>query len=91
MAYEDAVRNGKHAGLRRAEFFHVAGWIDARDRLNGLAGKMPAGWSPDRYFFSDANKKYKTPAPDEKHLLAALNRGAAAGCSCRARQRIFLG
>jgi hypothetical protein len=77
MAYEDAVRSGKHPGLRQAEFFHVGGWIDARERLDGLARKMPEGWTPNRYFFSDANKKYQTPAPDEKHLVAALNRGAA--------------
>jgi hypothetical protein len=77
LAYTESVHAGTHPGLRRAELFHVAGWIDARDRLDGLARRLPAGWSADRYFFQNQNAKYKTPPPNEAHLLAALNRGAA--------------
>jgi hypothetical protein len=75
MAYEDAVRSGKHPGLRQANLFHVGGWVDARNRMDRLGDGLPAGWKADRYFFRDQNPKYKTPPPDEKNLLAALNAG----------------
>jgi hypothetical protein len=75
MAYEDSIRSGKHPGLRQAALFHVGGWIDDRKRLDDWARKMPAGWKTDRYFFDGG--PFKTPPPDEKHLIAALNEGAA--------------
>ncbi len=47
MAYEDAIRSGNHAGLRRAAFFHVGGWIDAREPRRRAdaenAGRLDAG------------------------------------------------
>ena len=91
MAYEDAVRSGKHAGLRRAEFFHVGGWIDARDRLDGLTRKMPAGWSPERYYFRDANEKYETPAARREAPDRRPERRSGAGRPRRPRQRILVG
>jgi hypothetical protein len=77
MAYENSVRAGTHPGEGRAEFFHGGGYIDARDRLDQLVRRMPAGWRSDRYFFGGGDKRYHTPPLDEKHVLAALNRGAA--------------
>ena len=77
MTYETGVRDGTRPGLRRADLFHPAGWVDARGRLDGLARKMPAGWTADRYFFGDGDDKFKTPPPDEKDVVAALNEGAA--------------
>jgi Peptidase family C25 len=76
IVYEEAIRSGKHPGLRRADVFHVAGWVDARDRLDRLADGLPSGWKTDRYFFRDRNPKHQTSAPDRKNLLAALNAGA---------------
>lgn len=77
MAYETAVREGTHPGLRRAEMFHVGGWVDARDQVDRVARTMPRGWRADRYFFRDGNGKFKTAPPDEKHMVEVLNRGAA--------------
>jgi hypothetical protein len=76
IAYENAVRSEKHPGALRAAVFHVGGWVDARDRLNRMTDGLRRGWQADRYYFRDQNPKYKTPAPDEKNLLATLNAGA---------------
>ncbi len=34
MEYEQSVREGTHPGLRRAEIFHVGGWVDLREPLS---------------------------------------------------------
>ena len=91
IAYEDAVRDGTHPGLRQAALFHVGGWVDARGRIDGLAKKMPDGWKADRYFFDAGDGKFSTPPPDKKHVLAALNQGRFAGGPRRPRQREHLG
>ena len=76
MAYELSILDGTHAGLGKAELFHVSGWVDSRSRLDGLGTGLAHGWSAERHFYSDANPKYKTPPPNEANLLAALNRGS---------------
>ncbi len=75
MTYEKAMRTGKHPGAHCVSVFHVAGWVDARDRLSNLTHNLPPGWKAERYLFRDGNKKFQTPAPDEKNVLAALNQG----------------
>ncbi len=76
LAYEKSILDGTHPGMRQAALFHVSGWVDARPRLDGLARGLPAGWKAARHFYSDNNPKFKTPQPNEKNLLAALNGGA---------------
>jgi hypothetical protein len=76
IAYENGILSGEHPGLRRAAFFHVGGWVDARDRVDRLAGNLPAGWQAERFFYHDQNPKFNTPAPDEKNALTTLNDGA---------------
>jgi hypothetical protein len=75
IRYEEAIDKGKHPGARRAAVFHVAGWVDVRDRMDKLPDALPSGWKADRYLFRDNNPRFKTPAPDEPNLLAALNAG----------------
>jgi hypothetical protein len=77
MAYEKSVLEGSHPGLRQAALFHVGGWVDARPRLDRIAGELPAGWKADRHFYGDKSSKYKTPPPNEANVLAALNRGTS--------------
>jgi len=76
-AYEESIRDGSHAGLRRVDFFNVEDYVDVRDRMTGWSRRMPPGWSSGRYFYTDGNKRFHTPPPDEAHVLAALNNGAA--------------
>jgi Peptidase family C25 len=75
IAFERSIREGTHAGLRRAAFFHVE-CEDNRKRMNGWVQLLPPGWRASRFFFTDANADYQTPAPDEAHAVAALNAGA---------------
>jgi len=77
IAYEESIRDGTHPGMRRADFFNVEGYVDVRDRMTGWAARMPPGWTVGRYFYTDGKKPYHTPPPDEAHVVAALNRGAA--------------
>jgi hypothetical protein len=77
IAYERSIRDGTHPGLRRADFFNTAGYVDVRDRMNAWGRQLPAGWSAGRYFYTDDKRPYHTPPPDEAHVVEAVNRGAA--------------
>jgi hypothetical protein len=77
IVYEKGIRDGTHAGLRRAEFFNTAGYVDVRDRMSAWARQLPTGWSAGRFFYTDDKRPYHTPPPDEAHVIEAMNRGAA--------------
>jgi hypothetical protein len=77
IAYEESVRNGTHAGMGRAAFFNMGGYVDVRDKITAWARQMPAGWTSGRYFYRDDKKSYGTPLADGAHVLAAVNRGVA--------------
>jgi hypothetical protein len=75
MAYEEAVRRGRHPGLRRAAFLAVGGWVDMRAQMDGWAKRLPAGWHPERRFYAGEGRDDRTPPPAEKELQALLNAG----------------
>jgi hypothetical protein len=75
MAFEQSIREGTHAGLGRAAFFHVE-CGDNRERMNNWAQNLPPGWMASQFFFKDRDADYHTPPPDEKHAIEALNQGA---------------
>jgi Peptidase family C25 len=77
IAYEKSIRRGTHAGLRRADFFNTAGYVDVRDQMTHWARNLPAGWTAGRFLYSDDKKPYRTPGPDAAHVVSAMNRGAA--------------
>jgi Peptidase family C25 len=76
MAFEQSIREGTHAGLGRAAFFHVECGDDNRERVSGWAQKLPPGWQASQFFYKDKNADYGTPAPDEAHAIETLNQGA---------------
>ena len=76
LAYEKSILDGTHPGMRKAAFFHVAGWVDARKQLDSLATDLPPGWKGERHFYSDGNPKFNTPPPTEENVIASLNSGA---------------
>jgi hypothetical protein len=75
IAYEKGIREGTHAGLRRADFFNTAGYVDVRDKMSAWSRELPPGWTAGRYFYTDDKKPYHTPAPDEVHVIEAANAG----------------
>ncbi len=76
MAFEQSIREGTHAGLGRAAFFHVECGDDNRERVSGWAQKLPPGWQASQFLYKDKNADYGTPAPDEAHAIETLNQGA---------------
>jgi hypothetical protein len=75
MKYETAMRAGQHPGRRKACFFNVQGYIDARGNLDGLARGLPKGWTAEEFFYRDQDPRYQTKLPDPAEVLDALNRG----------------
>jgi hypothetical protein len=76
MEFERSVREGTHPGMGRAAFFNTPNYHDCRELITGWARKLLPGWTTDRYF-SAGNERQHTPAPDEAHTVAALNKGVA--------------
>jgi choice-of-anchor C domain-containing protein len=74
--FERRIRLGTHPGLRRLSLFHVGGFTDDRARFDDQLRRMPRGWSGDRFYFSDENRKSDTPPPDSAHFIEALHRGS---------------
>lgn len=77
MAYEAGIRDGKRPGGGDVAMFNVAGWVDAREQLHRIGGRLPQGYRGEEFFFQDQNAKFRTDPPDVEHVVQALNRGAA--------------
>ena len=75
MAYETGIRDGSHAGLRKACLFNVQGFEDDRGRLDRIAVGLNGGWKAEEFFYADQNPQYRTAMPDPLEILDALNRG----------------
>jgi hypothetical protein len=75
MAYEKAVLDGTHPGLKRAAFFAVGGWVDVRGQMDGWAKELAPTWAVERRFYADGTNRFRTPPPVEKELQALLNKG----------------
>jgi hypothetical protein len=75
MAYENAVRQGRQPGLRRAAFILPSGWIDVRPQTDRLAAGLPAGWGAAKRYYADRGRNDHTPPPSEDEVVALLNEG----------------
>jgi hypothetical protein len=78
IAFEAGL--ARRPGGRRAAFFAVGGWVDARGLFDGLAAKLPPGWDVEKRYYADPARKERTPPPDEAELVALLNAGATLVC-----------
>lgn len=72
LKYEAGVRSGKAPGLRKAALVGVGGWIDPVRAMNGLAGRLPGGWTPVRLTGGKGPE-----ASTEANVVKALNDGAS--------------
>jgi hypothetical protein len=75
MKYESGVRDGTHAGLRKAAMFNVQGFEDDRGPLDKIAHALPRDWKAEEFFYQDKDPRYETAMPDPLEILDALNRG----------------
>ena len=74
MAYEQAVLANQSDKLRRAAFFAVGGWVDARSFHDRLASRLN-GWVVEKRYYSDDRRQPGTPPPDHEQLRALMNDG----------------
>ncbi len=68
--YEKKVLADSDPKLRRAAFLSVDGWVDTRDLLGRLAGKLEGAWQIERRFHGT-----DSPPPDAAQVRALLNEG----------------
>ena len=70
IAWERKVLANSEPKLRRAAFIAVDGWVDARELLSSLAGRLDDSWQIEKRFYGTA-----TP-PDTAQVRGILNEGA---------------
>lgn len=61
---------------RLAAFIAVGGWVDARQTMDGLAARLPDGWTARKSYYRDKEQAAGPPPPTEKTIVALLNEGA---------------
>ena len=71
VAWEQKVLAASEPKLRHAAFIAVDGWVDARELLGSLAGKLESTWQIEKRFYGTA-----TPPPDAAQVRGILNEGA---------------
>ena len=64
MKYEIGIREGTHAGLRKAALFNVQGFEDDRGPLDKIAHSLPQGWKAEEFFYRDQGiRTIRLPCP----------------------------
>jgi len=75
IAYDEGLRDDKRAGLKAATLFAVGGWVDSRNVMDRLAGRIPTDWTTEKRYFADQRRDDETPPPNEPQLLELLDQG----------------
>jgi hypothetical protein len=73
--FERGIFAGDRAGLKAAALFSVGGWVDSRDLMDQIAGRLPSGWSVEKRYYADRRRNDKTGPPNEGQLVDLLNSG----------------
>ena len=79
------------AGLRRAAFVHVPGWVDARGRDGRLGAQLPAGWTASEALSAAPTRNTRRRPPTRSISSPPLNEGASLVRPRRTRQRTTAG
>jgi hypothetical protein len=77
LAYDEAVRGGRHRGAGVAAFVACGGWIENRPPMDRMIECLGPEWTVRRLYFADAARDEGTPPPDEAQVVRLLNEGAA--------------
>jgi hypothetical protein len=75
MLYEQGVLAGERPGLKAAALFAVGGWVDSRDLMDQIAGRLPSDWTVEKRYYTDRRRNDKTAPPNEEQLVKLLNGG----------------
>ena len=73
-AYEQSLLAKSGNPQPRAGFIATGGWVDSRQLLDDLAGKLGGAWQLEKRFYSDAARPSATP-PDHQQVRQLLNAG----------------
>lgn len=76
IAYEQQLPANSATHQPRAAFIATGGWVDSRQLLYELAGKLSGAWQLENRFYSDAARPSATP-PDHRQVRELLNAGVS--------------
>lgn len=76
MAYEQRLLANSGGHQPRAAFVATGGWVDSRQLLDELAGKLAGAWQLEKRYYSDASRSSATP-PDHLQVRKFLNEGVS--------------
>jgi Peptidase family C25 len=75
VAYEQRLLANSGAQQPRAGFIATGGWVDSRQLLDELAGKLAGAWQLEKRYYADAGHPSATPPPDHQQVCKLLNEG----------------
>ena len=91
VAYEQSLSARSGTPPPRAGFVVTGGWVDSRQLMDELAGKLAGAWQSEKLFYADAGRQPAGPPPDHRpvHNTAMFMFIAvyAYGSSCRSTCR----
>jgi hypothetical protein len=73
-AYEQRLLANSGTHPPRAGLIATGGWVDSRQLLDELAGKLSGAWQVEKRFYSDSARPSATP-PDHRQVRELLNEG----------------
>lgn len=76
VAYERSLLANSGTPHPRAGFIATGGWVDSRQLLDDLAGRLAGAWQLEKRFYADARRPSATP-PDPRQVRQLLNEGVS--------------
>jgi len=77
LAYEQSLSAPAGSPPPHAGFVATGGWVDSRQLMDQLAGKLAGAWQPEKLYFADASRPAATPPPDHQQVCRLLNEGVS--------------
>jgi hypothetical protein len=77
VAYEQKLLANSGTQQPRAGFIVTGGWVDSRQLMDKLAGKMSDAWQLEKRYYADASRPATTPPPDHRQVRELLNEGVS--------------
>jgi hypothetical protein len=75
MAFERARLDRRQGSRPRAALISVGGWVDTRDLMDRLAGRLGASWQVEKRYYSGKGETPRTAPPNHEEVRNLLNTG----------------